>query len=69
MCDARSTCHGGCACFCCLFLLFLSIPTLLFALSLPLLAAKLARVVARLIFATMTVIVVVVDVDSAIFLM
>ena len=26
--DARSTCHGGCTCFCCLFLLFLLIPTL-----------------------------------------
>jgi hypothetical protein len=39
----------------------------LFALSLPLLAAELARVVARLVFATMTAIVMVVDVNSAIF--
>ena len=49
------------------FSFFLSIPTLLFALSLPLLAAKLARVVAQLVFATMTAIVMVVDIDSAIF--
>jgi hypothetical protein len=40
----------------------------LFALSLPLLAAELARVVARLVFATMMVIVMVADVDSANFL-
>jgi len=39
----------------------------LFALSLPSLAAELARVVTRLVFATMTAIVMVVDVDSAIF--
>jgi hypothetical protein len=40
---------------------------LLFALSLPLLAAELARVAARLVFATMMAIVMVVDVNSAIF--
>jgi hypothetical protein len=39
----------------------------LFALSLPSLAAELARVVARLVFATMTAIVMVVVVNSAIF--
>ena len=40
---------------------------LLFALSLSLLAAGLARVVAQLVVATMTVIAVVADVDSAFF--
>ena len=40
---------------------------LLFALSLPSLAAGLARVVARLDMATMIAIIMVVDVDSAIF--
>jgi hypothetical protein len=38
----------------------------LFALSLPSLAAELVRVVARLVFATMTAIVMVTDVDSAV---
>ncbi len=38
-----------------------------FALSLPSLAAELARVVAQLVFATMTAIVMVADVNSAIF--
>ena len=40
---------------------------LLFALFLPSLAAELAWVVARLVFATMTAIVMVLDVNSAIF--
>jgi hypothetical protein len=26
--DTGSTCHGGCTCFCCLFLFFLLIPTI-----------------------------------------
>jgi hypothetical protein len=39
----------------------------LFALSLPSLAAELARVVARLVVATMTAIVMVVDVGGTIF--